>query len=232
VPVAGGGASAVVRLGRVHDPLPGALLALSAGTLVAAGLAGRLTGSAVSPRYTSVALPAFLALVAVGLAAVPGRRVFAALLAVVVLLGLGVATARVWTPRTQAGEVAAALDRAVPGDVVAFCPDQLGPAVSRLAPPGLDLVVYPDLRPADRVDWTDYAERSQAGDPAVTAAELDARAGRHAVWVVTGNGFRVPPDADCRALRIALSGLRGEPVQLVERRPAVGEGMRLHRFAG
>jgi hypothetical protein len=135
-------------------------------------------------------------------------------------------------PRTQAGDVAAALATAAPGDVVAFCPDQLGPAVSRVAPPGLDLVVYPDLRPAGRVDWTDYAQRNGAGDPAEVAAALDARAGRHAVWVVTGRGFRVPSDDDCRALRGALAGLRGEPSQLVERRPSVGEGMRLHRYAG
>ena len=232
VPVPGAWGSPTVGLGRVRGLLPWALLALSLGTLVVGGLASWVTGSAVSPRYTSVALPAFLALVAIGLAALPGRRVSAALLAVVVLLGLGVAAGKVRTPRTQAGEVAAALGEAAPGDVVAFCPDQLGPAVSRLAPRGLDLVVYPDLRPADRVDWTDYAERNEAGDPAATAAELDARAVRGAVWVVTGSGFRVPPDADCRALRGALAELRGEPEQVVERRPSVGEGMRLHRFAG
>ena len=218
--------------GRPRSRLPWVLLALSVGTLVVGGVASWVTSSAVSPRYTSPALPAFLALVAVGLAAVRGRRAFAALLAVVVLAGLGVAASKVRIPRTQAGDVAAALDRAAPGDVVAFCPDQLGPAVSRLAPPGLDLVVYPDLRPADRVDWTDYAQRNEAGDPAATAAELDRRAGGQAVWVVTGRGFRVPPDDDCREVRGALARLRGEPEQVVERRPSVGEGMRLHRFAG
>jgi mannosyltransferase len=231
-PHRGDGSSPAGRLAWARSPLPWLLLALSFGTLAVGGLASWVTSSAVSPRYTSVALPAFLALVAGGLVAVPGRRASAALLAVVVALGLGVATSKVRTPRTQAGEVAAALGRATPGDVVAFCPDQLGPAVSRLAPDGLDLVGYPDLRPVDRIDWTDYAQRNEAGDPAATAAELDARAGGHALWVVTGRGFRVPSDDDCRALRAALAGLRGEPVQLVERRPSVGEGMRLHRFAG
>jgi mannosyltransferase len=232
LPTAGGGPSPGLRLGRVRSPLPWCLLALSGGTLLVGGLVSWATSSAVSARYTSVALPAFLALAAGGLAAVPARRVAAALLAVVVLLGLGLSAAAVRTPRTQAGEVAAALGGAAPGDVVAFCPDQLGPAVSRLAPSGLDLVVYPDLRPADRVDWTDYAERNAAGNPAATAAELDARAGRGAIWVVTGRGFRVPSDAACRELRGALAALRGEPVQVVERRPGVGEGMRVHRFAG
>jgi hypothetical protein len=225
-------AGAGVRLGRVRSPLPWCLLALSAGTLLVGGLVSWATGSAVSARYTSVALPAFLALAATGLAAVPARRVAAALLAVVVVLGLGLAARDARTPRTQAGEVAAALGAAAPGDVVAFCPDQLGPAVARLAPRGLDLVGYPDLRPADRVDWTDYAQRNAAADPAAVAAALDDRAGAGAVWVVTGRGYRVPSDADCRDLRTALAGLRGEPVQVVERRPGVGEGMRAHRFAG
>jgi hypothetical protein len=223
----------VLRLGRVRSPLPWALLALSAGTLVVGGLVSLATGSAVSARYTSVALPAFLALAAAGVAALPGRRVPAVLLAAVVLLGLVPAAVAAAEPRSQAGEVAAALDEgAGPGDVVAFCPDQLGPSVSRLAPAGLDLVVYPDLRPADRVDWTDYAQRNEAGDPAATAVALDARAGEHAVWVVTGDGFRVPSDDDCRALREELAGLRGEPAQPVQRRPGLWENMRLHRFDG
>ncbi len=209
------------------------LLALSAGTLVVGGLVSWVTGSAVSGRYTGVALPAFLALVACGLATVPGRRGYAVLTAVVVLLGLGGAASSVRTPRTQAGEVASALVReAAPGDVVAFCPDQLGPSVSRLAPPGLDLVVYPDLRPADRVDWTDYTARHAAADPASTAAALDARAGAQAVWVVTGEGFRVPSEQDCRDLRQALTELRGEAAPVVARRPGVPEGMRVHRFPG
>ena len=104
--------------------------------------------------------------------------------------------------------------------------------MSRLAPAGLDLVVYPDLRPADRVDWTDYADRHAAADPAATAARLADRAGERAVWLVTGNGFRVPSGADCRDLREALAGLRGEPEQVVASRGSAGEGMRLHRFGG
>jgi hypothetical protein len=221
-----------IGLGLSRSRVLWALAALSVGTLVVAGLTSWVTGSAVSGRYTGVALPAFLALVAAGLAAVPGRRGFAVLTAVVVLLGLGVAASAARTPRTQAGDVADALTRAAPGDVVAFCPDQLGPSVSRLVPPGLDLVGYPDLRPVDRVDWTDYAGRHAAADPARTAAALDARAGTGAVWVVTGRGYRVPSDADCGALRTALTGLRGEPVQVVTRRSGATEGMRAHRFGG
>jgi 4-amino-4-deoxy-L-arabinose transferase-like glycosyltransferase len=227
---AGTGGSRVVRLGLSRSWTRWCLLATSAGTLVVAGVASLLTDSAVGGRYSSVAFPSFLALVAAGLAVLPGKRAYAAVLVVLVLLGLGVAVGHVRTPRTQGGEVAEALERAAPGDTVAFCPDQLGPAVSRLAPPGLDLVVYPDLRPTGRVDWTDYAERNGSADPARVAAALAGRAGGHAIWVVTGNGYRVPSDSDCRDLRVALAALRGEPELVVGLKANVVEGMRLDRF--
>ena len=228
VTVPAGGA---VRLGLSRSPARWVLLALSLGTLVVAGVASWLTSSAVAARYSSVALPAFLALVAVGIAALPGRRARAAVLAACVVAGLGLAAQQVDDPRTQAGEVADALAEAAPGDTVVFCPDQLGPSVSRLAPADLDLVAYPDLGPADRVDWTDYAERNEDADPASVAAELSASAGSSAIWVVTGRGYAVPSDADCTRLREALAQLRGEPTQVVGRATGIDEDMRLHRFA-
>jgi mannosyltransferase len=231
VPLASAGYPVALRLGLSRNRVRWTLAAFSIGTLAVAGVASMVTGSAVGGRYSSVAFPAFLALVAVGLAVLPDRRIFAAALSAVVLLGFGVAAGEVLRARTQAGDVAAALRQAAPGDTVAFCPDQLGVAVSRLAPAGLDLVAYPDLRPADRVDWTDYAQRNKSADPAAVAAALVARSGGHAIWVVTGRGYRVPSDADCRDLRVALAGLRGAPELVVARRPGVAEGMRLHRFA-
>jgi mannosyltransferase len=219
----------VVRLGVSRSPRRWALLALSLGTLVVGGLASLVASSAVAGRYTSVALPAFLALVALGVAGLPGRRTRATVLALCVLGGLGLSGLQAGAPRTQAAEVAAALRSAAPGDLVVFCPNQLGPAVSRLAPAGLELAGYPDLGPVDRVDWTDYAERN-AADPALVAARISARAGDAAVYVVTGHGYRVPSDADCTRLREALAELRGQPEQVVQRDPAVEEGMRMHRF--
>jgi mannosyltransferase len=220
----------LVRLGVTRSPGRWALVALSLGTLVVAGLASLVTSSAVVARYTSVALPAFLALVALGVAGLPGVRTRAAVLALCVLAGLGLSAVEARAPRTQAAEVAEALQQAAPGDVVLFCPDQLGPAVSRLAPAGLELVGYPDLAPADRVDWTDYAERNGSADPALVAAQVSARAGDHAVYVVSSRGYRVPSDADCGRLRAALTSLRGAPVQVVQRDPGAGESMRVHRF--
>jgi hypothetical protein len=193
------------------------LLALCLGVLLVAGEVSRLTGTAVHDRYTSVAVLPFLALAALGVAALPGTGVRAAVLAAVAGLGLVTVLPQVAEPRSQAGEVARALDDAAPGDVVVFCPDQLGPAVARLVPPerGLDLVVFPDLRPADRVDWTDYEVRMESTPSTAVAADVLQRAGDgSAVWVVTGPGYRVPSTQRCSRLVDALETARG-PAELV-----------------
>jgi len=220
-----------VRLRMSRSPGRWVLVTLSLGTLVVAGVASLLTSSAVAGRYTSVALPAFLALVAVGLVGLPSRRTTAVLLVGCVLVGLGLAASAVRTPRTQADQVAEQLQAAAPGDTVVFCPDQLGPSVSRIAPAGLDLVVYPDLRPADRVDWTDYAERNESADPASVAAELSARAGDGSVWLVTSRDYRVPSDEACAQVGESLEELRGAPQLLLDPRRGSSEVMRLQRFA-
>ncbi len=199
-------------------PSRAVLLALSLGTLLVAGAVSGLTGTAAAGRYTSVAVVGFLTLAALGVAALPGTGVRATGLVVVAGLGLATALPNVTDLRTQAGEVAQALDDAAPGDVVVFCPDQLGPAVARLVPPErrLDLVVYPDLRPADRVDWTDYAERMTDTPSAAVAADVLERAGDgSAVWVVTAPGYRVPSTQRCAFLVDVLEAARGEKAELV-----------------
>ena len=223
-------ADGVVRLAVSRSRGRWLLLATWLGTLVVAGLASLLTSSGVSARYSSVAFPAFLALVAVGVAALPGRRAGTAVLTACVVGGLVLSVLQVERPRTQAAQVATALSAASPGDTVVFCPDQLGPAVTRLAPAGLRLVGYPDLGPTGRVDWTDYAERNKDVDPAEVAAKVSAQAGEHALYVVTGNGYIVPSDVECMQLLTELTQLRGQPVQVVQRNPHIAESMRLHLF--
>lgn len=206
------------------------LLALSLGVLLVAGEVSRMTGTAVHDRYTSVAVFAFLALTALGVAALPGPGVRAAVLVAVAGLGLATALPQLATPRTQAGEVARALDDAAPGDVVVFCPDQLGPAVARLIPPErrLDLVTYPDLRPADRIDWTDYEVRMTSTPSVAVAADVLQRAGAESgVWVVTGPGYRVPSTQRCTALVDALEAARGEAELVVAPDRSVPEDSRL-----
>ncbi|SDX81853.1 Dolichyl-phosphate-mannose-protein mannosyltransferase [Geodermatophilus africanus] len=209
------------------------LLALSLGVLLVAGEVSRLTGTAVHDRYTSVAVSAFLALAALGVAALPGTGVRAAVLVAVAGLGLATELPEVAEPRTQAGEVARALADAAPGDVVVFCPDQLGPAVTRLVPPerGLDLVAFPDLGPADRVDWTDYEARMESTPSAAVAADVLQRAGDgSAVWVVSGPGYRVPSTQQCGDLVGALEAARGTAELVVAPDRVIPEDSRLHRL--
>ncbi|MGY1705093.1 glycosyltransferase family 39 protein [Geodermatophilus sp. SYSU D00697] len=223
---------ATVLLSLRLQPARAALLALSIGTLVLAGLVSWVSSTAVHGRYTSVAVVPFLALAALGLVALPTVRARLVGLALVAALGLGTALPQLTDPRTQAGQVARALADARPGDVVVFCPDQLGPSVDRLLPPerGLDLVVYPDLAPADRVDWTDYVDRVTGTPSATVAADVLDRAGGASIWVVTGRGFSVPSPERCGDLVDALAAVRGEPEVLVRPNGSVPENMRLQHL--
>jgi mannosyltransferase len=109
---------------------------------------------------------------------------------VAVLLGLAGGVRNVVTQRTQAGEVAAVLRReAKPGDLVVYCPDQVAPSVHRLAPAGLDEVVYPSFAGPALVDWVDYKQRLAAADPAAFAREALARAGSRTLWFVSAPGY-------------------------------------------
>src|SRR5262249_24383933 len=68
--------------------------------------------------------------------------------------------------RTQARPVAdEILFGAKPGDVVLYCPDQLGPSVSRLVGgKHLVQVTFPALDRPERVDWVGYKKRRERVD--------------------------------------------------------------------
>jgi len=87
--------------------------------------------------------------------------------------------------RTQSEPIAAAVaERAGPGDVVVYCPDQLGPAFSRAMPDDLVELVYPTLAAPDRVDWVDYADRNAAADPQQLATQVRQQYAGQALFVV------------------------------------------------
>jgi hypothetical protein len=103
--------------------------------------------------------------------------------------------------------VAAALREGVqPGDVVAYCPDQLGPSVSRLLPEGIagEHLTFPRQTPPQVVDWVDYAKVNDAADPEPFAQMLLDRAGpTGTVWVVWAPGYRTF-EAKCQGLLAKL----------------------------
>ena len=160
-------------------------------TLALAVAAGLVTRSGFVVRYTSVVFPLFLILVALGLEAFVDPRVRTAVLTVLVVLGLLGAVPNIWTQRTQAGRVAQVLNtHASDGDLVAFCPDQLGPPVSRLVTRHLTEMVFPTAAAPERVDWVDYAKRNKAANVGSFEQMLLRRAGAHDLWLVWSGDYR------------------------------------------
>ena len=229
--VAGRPLGSSVVLGGPPDRTALALL-LATVLPVLLGLVVAIAGAGTfSPRYTSVALVPALLLAALGLRALPERG-RTAVLVLVALCGLHGSLPQLWsTSRTQAGTAATLLQQGVrSGDVVAYCPDQLGPPVSRLLRPGVRQVVYPTGLPPGPVDWVDYAERNASASPQAFARRLDARTAG-AVWLVSGAGYRTL-EGQCEAVREALAALRGKPQVLQRERPRFEERIEVAVYAG
>ncbi|MBV9122247.1 MAG: glycosyltransferase family 39 protein, partial [Planctomycetes bacterium] len=187
---------------------PGRPFALiTAGTLAAAIVGGYASASAFQARYASVVLVPLVLLVALGMSVFADRRIRTGVLAATVAFGLAGAVPNIWTSRTQAGQVAKALRaEARPGDIVAFCPDQIGPSVSRLVPEGrYRMITFPRGSSPEFVDWVDYAKATHAGNPGEFAGRLEQmRAPNHDVFLVWAPGYQTY-GTKCEGLDIALS---------------------------
>lgn len=160
------------------------------GTLAAAIAGGFITNSAFDARYASVVFIPLILLVSLGLVTFGDRRVRVGVLAVAVMAGLASAIPNVTTDRTQAGQVAEAIAAVgKPGDVVAYCPDQLGPAVDRLLPAGrYRQTTFPRGSGPVFVNWADYGAATRAGSPAAFAQRLESTAsGASASGPATGS---------------------------------------------
>jgi len=176
---------------------PGRTVAAAAvGTMALAVVVGRLTGSAFAIRYAAVVLPLVILLAALGTATLAGSWVGPATLALAVGLGFATAIPALAGDRTTAARVAAALRaEARPGDVVAYCPDQLGPSVSRYleagSSPELEQITFPRARGPELVDWVGYEAANKAAATAPFARMLLDRAGPEGtVWVVWAPSYR------------------------------------------
>lgn len=199
-------------------------------TLAIAVVAGRVAGGGFADRYTSVAFPFFVVIVALGLTALP-RRSQPVVLTVFVLLALTNATpVQALTHKTQGAVVAADLDaHARPGDLVVYCPDQLGPAVSRLTHTAAGQEVYPTGGDPQLVDWVDYETRNQAANPLAFTADLLRRAGVHDVYYVWSPNYRTFEKA-CEAVFNGLQAARPSGRRLEDLDPAYFEHEFLWRF--
>lgn len=203
-------------------------------TLVVGSLAGLVTDSAFQSRYAAVVLPPAIVLAGAGAARI--EVTWVRVLTVLVVAGLGLAgvVEDLRNDRSQAGVIAAAIESGARlGDVVVYCPDQLGPATHRLvAPLGLAEVTYPELADPARVDWVDYAERHRRADPAAFAAEVEAlTAPGSAVWVVWNDSYRAV-GSQCSGIVEALGRNRPDVEVVVAADPErYFEHANLFRFA-
>jgi mannosyltransferase len=158
------------------------------GTLFAAIAGGILTSSAFSVRYAAVVFLPLILLVALGTTTLLSPKVRVVIVAVAAAAGLVSCAQNVTTQRTQANQVAAVLDaQAKAGDVIGFCPDQLGPSVYRQIddPSQYHLITFPRQTGPAYVDWVDYADAVNAGSPQEYADRLVSLAGSgHHVWLV------------------------------------------------
>ncbi len=199
---------------RGHEP--GRLLLIFAiGTLVLAVTVGKLVGNAWADRYTAIAFIPFLLCLALGPERLVDRRLWAGSVGLIALFGSLAAGPVVEKQRTQAVQIASTLRAyGAPGDVVLYCPDQLGPAIAReiragRGGKGLKNFTIPTFAPPDRVDWVDYKQRNDAADRNVPALVNRAlkEAGTHNIWLVY-SGEYLTNQYLCPDLRLALAGKR------------------------
>ena len=200
---------------------------LAVGTLVLGTSVSYLAGSAFDARYASVMYPFVVLLIAVGISLFLDPRVRAGVLAFVVLLGVVGGVRNVTTNRTQAAQstnIIAAEAR--PGDLVVYCPDQIGPSASRLlrSVPGLVQVTFPDLASPDRVNWVDYRSRIDATNLSTFAQQV-AGPIRRAHHLVRVGRWLQPPLRQVRSHRH-----RARPVPAPRDEPRAGgqQHLRVH----
>jgi hypothetical protein len=185
--------------------------ALIAGITLGIGIfVGLATRSAFASRYGAVFFPLIVLLIAAGVTRFVSRPVRAGVFAVYLGLSMiGVVYISLVYQRSEARALAPAVEaRYQPGDLLVYCPDQLGPAGQREMPKDLRQISYPTLGPPDRVDWVDYADRNAKADPKALAQQtLDLAGPGHSIFVVWAGSYRTF-EGQCEDFVNAISAQR------------------------
>lgn len=207
-------------------------VALLVGLAMAGGLgAAAILGSAFAGRYFSIVVAFVLVLAGRGVAQIGDPVIRAGVLAAAVGLGVLGSLDQVRDDRSQGQQVAEVVaDNDRGPDIVVVCPDQLGPAIARYLPEDVEIVAYPTLEPAGRVDWTDYEERNAAADPVVIADMIDTRWPDAPVWLAIFGGYRTF-GYQCERLATELAARRGPAPTVVVANDDVFEPMNLISFS-
>lgn len=172
--------------------------------------------AAFASRYTAVVHPLVVLLAGLGVLVLPKLGMRVAVVGVLALVGLAFGVVNLLTDRTQAAQLASAIEAdAGPGDLVVYCPDQLGPGTARLLEDGPEGVTFPDAGDPRFVDWVDYAEGIDAADPGAFAQAVVERAAAGAIWLVWSDQYR-SVEGSCEQLVDALGTLRPARSVVVE----------------
>jgi 4-amino-4-deoxy-L-arabinose transferase-like glycosyltransferase len=205
-------------------------------TLLLGGAFAFVTRGTFAGRYASILYPLFVLVIAYGITVFADKRVRAVLLAIVVIIGLGSSFRTVFDNRTQAAEVANPIRAgAKPGDVVLYCPDQIGPSVSRLleGKPGLVQLTFPVGDRPELVDWVDYEQRRHRVKTAdFTQRVLDRAGPGSTIWYVVAVQYRGGNEGRCDAILRSLSAARPGVRPLVQANDKFPEFMGLFEFPG
>jgi mannosyltransferase len=203
--------------------------------LVLAYLTYALGGSAYAERYTGISLPPFLLMAGLGIGLLQSRAAVTGLLVLVSVTGLIGGWSLNQDERTNASEVATRIEQqARPGDVVAYCPDQLAPALHRMlvrrGVTGIKEIAFADASGPALVDWVDYQKRMSHASPTAFARQIDQLAGADgSIYLVSAGGYRTLGD-DCSEVSDQLAALGRDRVTQVSRRSLLESSM-LERFS-
>ena len=216
---------------RTRPPMRGAawiaVLTFAIGCIVSLA-----TASAFQSRYSAVIFPFLALLAAAGCVCFASRWVRFGVVAVFCsFLAVGAFWNVIWQ-RTELKVIADAIQASSQeGDIVVFCPDQLGPAGSRVMPSGLKLVSYPTYDDGRFVDWVDYAQRNDASDPDAFAARLLTEAGStRSIFLVWNDSYRTF-EGKCGGLVDALAAARPPEQVIIDDGERYFENAALYVFA-
>jgi hypothetical protein len=200
------------------------------GTLMVAVVGGTIAQAAFVGRYTAIVFPLFILLAGLGVTVFADRRVLAAVLAWTAACGLIVGVGANLSPRTQAGSVAGVINsEASPNDVVVYCPDQLGPATSRLITVAVQQFTFPRADAPQRINWVDYRQAISAANVEQFAAEMLAAAAGHDIWFVQNPNYP-GTEHKCSTLMNWLSAKRNSQIWVNDRSSISLENESLYRF--
>lgn len=201
-------------------------------TLIIAYAACTVQKAAYTTRYTSVIIGLLLLLAAIGLSRLPS--VYMTWLTLVLTgfwLAGGLAVTK--AARSQANVVANVLNaQAKPGDTIVFCPDQLGPSVTRLLQVRVERTAFPTGTDPSRVNWVDYRKRNQAASATAFAQSVASRTqSTSSIWMVATDGYRTYGDS-CSQLQAGFNSLRGPGTLVIAGDKRYAESANVLRWTG